>query len=191
MIPQRDFEIGQQVFDEGGRSGEITQVLFDDDDGSWIYEVTGLGTKADFQISGDAPPGTQLEPEPLGDVEEEVGDSGNGEGGFPEAEEGLIGTSGDISGYRVPPTGLTRADVESIVRSWVNLHRIEVNNQLRALETQSGINENLANELSSIRDSISELVAQQVRVENRQLSDYEALSDKEFTEEWINFHGTE
>lgn len=165
------------MFDEDGRSGEISQIFFSDDDGSWIYEVTGLGTKADFQISGEVPPGLQLEPEAVGDPDV-IGDGTEVDSGIMlEAEETLIDPPGGSMGYRVPPSGLSRSDVEAIVRSWVNLHRIEVNNALRALESDTEAIDNLTSDVSSLRDSISELVAQQVQIENTRQSDYEALAE--------------
>ena len=115
MTTPREFEQGQAVFDAEGKPGEITQAFFDFDFGDWIYTVSGLGTKASIELTASAP--------------EVVGP--------PPAEEIDIGTPRDISGYSVPSSGLSRSDVESIVRSFVNLHRIEVTNALRALESDN------------------------------------------------------
>ena len=177
MTPKREFEVGQAVFDASGRPGEITQVFFDTDDGAWVYEVSGLGTVADFQITALGPEFD--EPEPLdigGDRETDPGGEVGGDGP-PPAEEIDIGTPRDISGYVVPPSGLSRSDVEAIVRSWVNLHRIEVNNALRALESDSEAIDKLTSDLDTLRDSISGLVIEQVSSEDRRQADQDALEE--------------
>ena len=181
MTPPREFEVGQAVSDAEGRPGEITQVFFDTDDGAWVYEVSGLGTMADFQITALGP--EFVEPEVLdigGDGDTDPGGEVGG-GGLPEGEEIDIGTAGDISGYVVPPSGLSRSAVEAIVRSWVNLHRIEVNNALRDLEIDSEAINNLTSEVDSLRDSISRLVIEQVSFEDRRQADQEALAEVDQT----------
>jgi hypothetical protein len=177
----REFEQGQAVFDAEGRPGEITQAFYDFDFGDWVYTVEGLGTKAEIELTALGPEfaepealdiGGDLEPEP--EVEVEVV-------GPPPAEEIDIGTPRDISGYVVPPSGLSRSDVEAIARSWVNLHRIEVNNALRALESDSEAIDKLTSEVDSLRDSISRLVIEQVSFEDRRQADEEALAEVEET----------
>ena len=153
MTTPREFEQGQAVFDAEGKPGEITQAFFDFDFGDWIYTVSGLGTKASIELTASAP--------------EVVGP--------PPAEEIDIGTPRDISGYSVPSSGLSRSDVESIVRSFVNLHRIEVTNALRALI------DNLTSEVNTLRDSVSGLVIEQVSFEDRRQADQEALEEVEET----------
>ena len=181
MTPPREFEIGQAVFDAEGRPGEITQVFFDTDDAAWVYEVSGLGTMADFQITAVGP--EFAEPEALDIGGDAPGDGGDavGGGGPPPAEEIDIGTPRDISGYVVPSSGLSRSDVEAIVRSWVNLHRLEVDTALRALEGDTEVLDNLTSEVASLRDSISRLVIEQVSSEDRRQADQEALAEVEET----------
>ena len=181
MTTPREFEVGQAVFDVEGRPGEITQAFYDMDDAAWVYEVSGLGTMADFQITAFGP--EFAEPEALdigGDAETEPEVEVEGDGP-PPAEEIDIGTPGDISGYVVPPSGLSRSAVEAIVRSWVNLHRIEVNNALRDLEIDSEAINNLTSEVDSLRDSISRLVIEQVSFEDRRQADQEALAEVDQT----------
>jgi hypothetical protein len=177
----RGFEIGQAVFDAEGRPGEITQAFYDVDDDAWVYEVSGLGTMADFQITAVRPEFAEPEALDIGvdaPSEPEVEAEGDGP---PPAEEIDIGTPRDISGYVVPPSGLSRSDVEAIVRSWVNLHRIEVNNALRALESDTEAIDNLTSEVDTLRDSISGLVIEQVSSEDRRQADQEALAEVEET----------
>ena len=181
MTTPRDFEQGQQVFDPEGRSGEIAQAFFDFDGGFWIYEVTGLGTVAADFLTDEAPPGTQLEPDAIIEDDGETIEDGAPEDGPPPAEEIDIGTPRDISGYIMPPSGLSRSDVEAIVRSWVNLHRIEVNNALRALESDTEAIDKLTSEVDSLRDSISGLVIEQVSSEDRRQVDQEALAEVDQT----------
>jgi hypothetical protein len=181
LTTPREFERGQAVFDEEGKPGEITQAFFDFDFGDWIYTVSGLGTKATSQLTAFAPefaePGAlDIGGDGPGDGEEVVGG-----GGPPEAEELEIGTSRDISGYRVPPSGLSRSDVEAIVRSWVNLHRIEVNNALEALESDTEAIDKLSSDLDTLRDSISQIVVEQVSIEDRRQAEQEALGEVEET----------
>ena len=181
MTTPREFEIGQAVFDAEGRPGEITQAFYDMDDAAWVYEVSGLGTMADFQITAFGP--EFAEPEALdigGDAPSDDAVEVGGDGP-PPAEEIDIGTPGDISGYVVPPSGLYRYDVEAIVRSWVNLHRLEVNDALRALESDTEAIDNLTSEVDSLRDSISGLVIEQVSSEDRRQADQEALAEVEQT----------
>ena len=159
MTTPREFEQGQAVFDAEGKPGEITQAFFDFDFGDWIYTVSGLGTKASIELTASAP--------------EVVGP--------PPAEEIDIGTPRDISGYSVPSSGLSRSDVESIVRSFVNLHRIEVTNALRALESDTEAIDNLTSEVNTLRDSVSGLVIEQVSFEDRRQADQEALEEVEET----------
>ena len=159
MTTPREFEQGQAVFDAEGKPGEITQAFFDFDFGDWIYTVSGLGTKASVELTASAP--------------EVVGP--------PPAEEIDIGTPRDISGYSVPSSGLSRSDVESIVRSFVNLHRIEVTNALRALESDTEAIDNLTSEVNTLRDSVSGLVIEQVSFEDRRQADQEALEEVEET----------
>ena len=159
MTTPREFEQGQAVFDAEGKPGEITQAFFDFDFGDWIYTVSGLGTKASIELTASAP--------------EVVGP--------PPAEEIDIGTPRDISGYSVPSSGLSRSDVESIVRSFVNLHRLEVTNALRALESDLEAIDNLTSEVNTLRDSVSGLVIEQVSFEDRRQADQEALEEVEET----------
>ena len=177
----REFEQGQAVFDAEGRPGEITQAFYDFDFGDWIYTVSGLGTRAQIELSAvgpdfeEPPPldiGVDADPEPEVEVEVE---------GPPPAEEIDIGTPRDISGYVVPPSGLSRSDVEAIVRSWVNLHRIEVNNALQALESDTEAIDKLTSDLDTLRDSISGLVIEQVSFRDRQAEDLGALEEIEQT----------
>ena len=154
MTTPREFEQGQAVFDAEGRPGEITQAFFDFDHGDWVYTVEGLGTRAEVEVEG---------------------------GGPPPSEEIDIGTPRDISGYVVPPSGLSRSDVEAIVRSWVNLHRIEVNNALQALERDTEAIDKLTSDLDALRDSISGLVIEQVSFKDRQAEDLGALEEVEQT----------
>ena len=177
QVGDRAFEQGQQVFDATGKSGEVTQAFFDFDGGLWVYEVTGLGTVAGDFLSGEPAPGVQVEPGAI--VEEETGNGeteSGGSGGI-ESEEIDIGTDRDISGYRLPPSGLTRQDVIDIVRSFVNVHRIEVNNQFSDLELGSDGLAEIQNDLQALKDSISELVMEQSDFEKRPLSDYESLDE--------------
>ena len=81
----------------------------------------------------------------------------------------------------MPPSGLSRSDVEAIARSWVNLHRIEVNNALRALESDSEAIDKLTSADDSLRDSISRLVIEQVSFEDRREADQEALAEVDQT----------
>ena len=81
----------------------------------------------------------------------------------------------------MPPSGLSRSDVEAIVRSWVNLHRIEVNNALRALESDTEAIDNLTSEVNALQDSISGLVIEQVSFKDRQAEDLGALEEVEQT----------
>jgi len=181
MTTPREFEQGQTVFDAEGRSGEIAQAFFDFDGGFWIYEVTGLGTESADFLSDTAPIGTQLEPESVILGEDEVVEEAPPEDGPPPAEEIDIGTPRDISGYIVPPSGLSRSDVEAIVRSWVNLHRLEVNDALQALESDTEAIDSLSSEVDSLRDSISRLVIEQVSSEDRRQVDQEALAEVDQT----------
>ena len=181
MTTPREFEQGQAVFDTEGRPGEITQAFYDFDFGDWIYTVEGLGTKAEIELTSVGP--DYEEPPPL-DIgtdapsEPEVEVEGTGP---PLAEEIDIRTPRDISGYIVPPSGLSRSDVEAIVRSWVNLHRIEVNNALRALESDTEAIDKLTSDLDSLRDSISGLVIEQVGFRDRQAEDLGALEEVDQT----------
>ena len=181
MTTPREFEQGQAVFDAEGKPGEISQAFFDFDFGDWIYTVSGLGTKAEVELTAFAPEFAEPEALDIGGDGPGDGEDVTGGGGPPEAEEGSIGTSGDISGYRVPPSGLSRSDVEAIVRSFVNLHRIEVNNALRALESDTEAIDNLTSEVDSLRDSISGLVIEQVSIQDRRQADQEALEEVEET----------
>ena len=169
------------MFDSAGRSGEVIQAFINMEEGGYIYEVTGLGTVGDYEITQEAPLGTQLEPEAVGDVGVEVIVPEGRAGGFVDPEEIDIGTHGDISGYVVPSSGLSRSDVEAIVRSWVNLHRLEVNNALRALESATEAIDNLTSEVDSLRDSISGLVIEQVSSEDRRQANQEALVEVDQT----------
>ena len=181
MTTPREFEVGQAVFDAEGRPGEITQAFYDMDDASWVYEVSGLGTMASFQITAFGPEFAEPPPLDIGTdakTETEVKVEGDGP---PLAEEIDIGTSRDISGYVVPPSGLSRSDVEAIVRSWVNLHRIEVNDALRALESDTEAIDKLTSDLDTLRDSISGLVIEQVGFRDRQAEDLGALEEIEET----------
>ena len=120
MTPKREFEVGQAVFDASGRPGEITQVFFDTDDGAWGYEVSGLVTVADFQITALGPEFD--EPEPLdigGDRETDPGGEVGGDGP-PPAEEIDIGTPRDISGYVVPPSGLSSLSTPMAICNVIN-----------------------------------------------------------------------
>ena len=203
MTTPREFEQGQAVFDADGRPGEITQAFFDFDHGDWVYTVEGLGTRAEVELTSvgpdfeEPPPldiGVDADLDDIGDVAGDgtngAGDAGgdgtNGEGdvgggGPPPAEEIDIGTPRDISGYVVPPSGLSRSDVEAIVRSWVNLHRIEVNDALRALESDTEAIEKLTSDLDTLRDSISGLVIEQVGFRDRQAEDLGALEEVDQT----------
>ena len=169
------------MFDSAGRSGEIIQAFVNMEEGGYIYEVTGLGTVGDYEITQEAPLGTQLEPEAVGDVGVEVIVPEGRAGGLVDPEEIDIGAPGDISGYVVPSSGLSRSDVEAIVRSWVNLHRLEVNNALRALESDTEAIDNLTSEVDSLRDSISGLVIEQVSSEDRRQANQEALVEVDQT----------
>ena len=181
MTTPREFEQGQAVFDAEGRPGEITQAFYDFDFGEWVYTVEGLGTRNETDLSAvgadyeEPPPldiGTDADSEPEVEVEVE---------GPPPAEETDIGTPRDISGYVVPPSGLSRSDVEAIVRSWVNLHRLEVNNALRALESDTEAIDKLTSDLDTLRDSISGLVLEQVRFRDREAEDLGALEEVDQT----------
>tara|TARA_R100000306_G_C4358389_1_gene133980 strand:+ start:115 stop:774 length:660 start_codon:yes stop_codon:yes gene_type:complete len=181
MTTPREFEQGQAVFDAEGRPGEITQAFYDFDFGEWVYTVEGLGTRNETDLSAvgadyeEPPPldiGTDADSEPEVEVEVE---------GPPPAEEIDIGTPRDISGYVVPPSGLSRSDVEAIVRSWVNLHRLEVNNALRALESDTEAIDKLTSDLDTLRDSISGLVLEQVRFRDREAEDLGALEEVDQT----------
>jgi len=177
----REFEQGQAVFDAEGRPGEITQAFYDFDFGDWIYTVSGLGTKAEIELTAFGPEFAEPEALDIGgdaDLDPEVEVEG---GGPPPSEEIDIGTPRDISGYVVPPSGLSRSDVEAIVRSWVNLHRIEVNNALQALESDTEAIDKLTSDLDTLRDSISGLVIEQVRFRDRQAEDLGALEEIEET----------
>ena len=181
MTTPREFEQGQAVFDAEGRPGEITQAFYDSDHGDWVYTVEGLGTRAEVELSPVGPDFEEPPPLDIGvdaDSEAEVEVEG---GGFPPAEEIDIGTPRDISGYVVPPSGLSRSDVEAIVRSWVNLHRIEVNNALRALESDTEAIDKLTSDLDTLRDSVSGLVIEQVGFRDRQAEDLGALEEIEET----------
>ena len=181
MPTPREFAQGQAVFDQEGRPGEITQAFYDFDFGDWIYTVEGLGTKAEVELTALGP--EFAEPEALdigGDAPPDDGVEVGGEG-FPPAEEIEIGTPRDISGYVVPSSGLSRSDVEAIVRSWVNLHRVEVNNALRALESDTEAIDKLTSEVDSLRDSISGLVIEQVSSADRRQADQEALAEVDQT----------
>jgi hypothetical protein len=81
----------------------------------------------------------------------------------------------------VAPSGLSRSDVEAIVRSWVNLHRIEVDNALRALESDTEAIDKLTSDLDTLRDSVSGLVIEQVGFRDRQAEDLGALEEIEET----------
>jgi hypothetical protein len=181
MTTPREFEQGQAVFDAEGRPGEITQAFFDFDFDDWIYTVSGLGTKAEIELTAFGP--EFAEPEALDIGGDGPGDGGDvvGGGGPPEAEEIEIGTPRDISGYSMPPSGLSRSDVEAIVRSWVNLHRIEVNNALRALESDTEAIDKLSSDLDTLRDSISQIVVEQVSIEDRREAEKDALEEVEET----------
>ena len=168
MTTPREFEVGQAVFDAEGRPGEITQAFYDFDFGDWIYTVEGLGTKAEIELTAFGPEF----------AEPEVAVEG---GGPSPAEEIDIGTPRDISGYVVPPSGLSRSDVEAIVRSWVNLHRIEVDNALRALESDTEAIDKLTSDLDTLRDSVSGLVIEQVGFRDRQAEDLGALEEVDQT----------
>ena len=181
MTTPREFEVGQAVFDAEGRPGEITQAFYDIDDAAWVYEVSGLGTMADFQITAFGPEFAEPEALDIGgdaDLDPEVEVEGDGP---PPSEEIDIGTPRDISGYVVPPSGLSRSDVEAIVRRWVNLHRIEVNNALQALERDTEAIDKLTSDLDALRDSISGLVIEQVSFKDRQAEDLGALEEVEQT----------
>ena len=181
MSTQNSLRVGTQVFDSQGRSGEVIQAFVDMEEGGYIYEVTGLGTLGDYEITLEAPAGVQLEPEPIVEVAEVVVEAGDPGGGFVDPEEIDIGTPRDISGYVAPPSGLSRSDVEAIVRSWVNLHRIEVNDALRALESDTEAIDQLTSDLDTLRDSISGLVIEQVRFRDREAEDLGALEEVEQT----------
>ena len=181
MTTPREFEQGQAVFDAEGRPGEITQAFFDFDFDDWIYTVSGLGTKAEIELTAFGP--EFAEPEALDIGGDGPGDGGDvvGGGGPPEAEEIEIGTPRDISGYSMPPSGLSRSDVEAIVRSWVNLHRIEVNNALEASESDTEAIDKLSSDLDTLRDSISQIVVEQVSIEDRREAEKDALEEVEET----------
>ena len=181
MTTPREFEQGQAVFDAEGRPGEITQAFFDFDHGDWVYTVEGLGTRAEVELTSVGPDYEEPPPLDIGvdaDLDPEVEVEGDGP---PPSEEIDIGTPRDISGYVVPPSGLSRSDVEAIVRSWVNLHRIEVNNALQALERDTEAIDKLTSDLDALRDSISGLVIEQVSFKDRQAEDLGALEEVEQT----------
>jgi hypothetical protein len=177
----REFEQGQAVFDAEGKPGEITQAFFDFDFGDWIYTVSGLGTKAEIELTAFAPEFAEPEEPTLGEGDPEIEEEIETEAGTLIGEEIYIGTSRDISGYRVPPSGLSRSDVEAIVRSWVNLHRIEVNNALEALESDTEAMDKLSSDLDTLRDSISQIVVEQVSIEDRREAEKDALEEVEET----------
>ena len=181
MTTPREFEQGQAVFDAEGRPGEITQAFYDFDFGEWVYTVEGLGTRAEVELTSVGPDYEEPPPLDIGvdaDLDPEVDVEGDGP---PPSEEIDIGTPRDISGYVVPPSGLSRSDVEAIVRSWVNLHRIEVNNALQALERDTEAIDKLTSDLDALRDSISGLVIEQVSFKDRQAEDLGALEEVEQT----------
>ena len=181
MTTPREFGPGEQVYDDQGRSGEVSQAYFDFDGDFWIYEVTGLGTVAADFLTGDAPAGLQTEPEPVGDTEDGEPEGDTSEEGFPEAEEETIGSASVGSGSPGRSSGLTRSEVEAIVRSWVNLHRIEVTNTLKDLDIDPEALDNLRSEVDALRDSVSGLVIEQVSLEDRSTAEKEALKDVEET----------
>ena len=181
MTTPKEFELGQAVFDTEGRPGEITQAFYDFDFGDWIYTVEGLGTKAEIELTALGPEFDEPEALDIGGDADSDPEAVVEVEGPPPSEEIDIGTPRDISGYVVPPSGLSRSDVEAIVRSWVNLHRVEVNNALRGLERDTEAIDKLISDVDSLRDSISGLVIEQVNIADRRQADAEALADVDQT----------
>ena len=132
---------------------------------------------ADFQITAFGAEFAEPEALDIGGDAPLNGDSDTSTDIEMGAEEIDIGTPRDISGYVVPPSELSRSDVEAIVRSWVNLHRIEVNNALQALESDTEAIDKLTSDLDTLRDSISGLVIEQVGFRDRQAEDLGALEE--------------
>lgn len=181
MTTPRPFAQGEIVFDDEGKSGEVSQAFFDFDGGLWVYEVEGLGTVAEDFLSKESPTidiAVSEEP-PVDPIDSGLDETDTS--GFPLPEEIDIGTARDVSGYLVPSSGLSREDVESIVRSWVNVHRLEVDNALRALESNMEVLDSLTSEIDSLRDSISRLVIEQSNIEDRRQVDQDALEEVEQT----------